>query len=232
MKLIDYSLQHVADQQGVALLAGLVMLAAISLLALVATASMILQLRMAGNFNDAQQANQAAAIAVLLGEAFVLGLEHDSRTPDCNTGCFIDPLNTVIRQPGDLPAFPEYEDSSWWRAWAAEAGIDPITGIPGGDTWGLASEPPRFLIEEIHFDSATGALPGPDQPPLAGVGYYRILGRGTGQGPAAIAVSEAIVARPWLSDLSVEPGDREDNGFCEPFEPWYDCGRVAWRQRR
>jgi hypothetical protein len=69
-------------------------------------------------------------------------------------------------------------------------------------------------------------------PPLDGIGYYRVLGRGSGKGPGAIVVSEAIVARPWSLETRADQEVSRDTSFCAPFSSWYDCGRMAWRQRR
>ena len=71
-----------------------------------------------------------------------------------------------------------------------------------------------------------------------GVGYYRILARGTGMHPTSISVTESIVARPWGGDylLSQYPPVSGPDTFCVQFEPdleaQLDCGQLAWRQRR
>lgn len=227
-----YCLRRRADQPGIALLAGLVLLAAISLLALVATTSMLLQQNMAGNFSDAQQARQGAAAAVARGQAVLFGIGPDGRLPDCTENCFPSPLDTVIRPASDLPVSPEYENDAWWDSWATEAGIDPVTGSGVDGVWNFSPEPPRFLIEEIRFDAMVAAPVAAEAPDIDGIGYYRVLGRAVGRGPAAVAVSEAIIARPWLSATPAGPGTMDDSSFCTPFEPWYDCGLMAWRQRR
>jgi hypothetical protein len=141
-------------------------------------------------------------------------------------------LDAVIRQPTELPPFPEAEGEAWWSSWGTEVGFDPVSGNPIDAPWDYGSEPPRFLIEEIYFESTAAVVTEPAQPVLDGVGYYRVLGRGAGESPSAIAISEAIVARPWLDKTSSGPGTLPGGSFCDPFEPWYDCGRVAWRQRR
>ena len=223
--------RDVRGQSGIALLAGLVLLAAISLLALVAAGSMSLQRQMAGNFSDSQRARESAGVAVAQAEAVLNGIAHDERNPGCLSDCFNTPLNTVIRQPAELPLHPEFEDASWWYSWASEVGTDPVSGKRLGESWGFGSEPPRFLIEELHFDNLASVKPA-DAPQLDGIGYYRILGRGAGQGPAAVAVLEAIIARPWLSDPSAEPDTNDNSAFCAPFKTWYDCGRMAGRQLR
>jgi hypothetical protein len=220
------------QQQGVTLLIGLVLMAAISLLALVATASMVLQLRMAGNFEDSQVARQRSTIAVTQGENFLYSIGHDGRLPGCQSQCFNSPLSTIIHQALDVPAFPEYEDASWWRSWAADAGFDPLSGAPIENTGGLGADPPLFLIEELYFDPLAGVPIAADAPLLNGIGYYRVLGRGSGQGAAAVAVSESIIARPWEAGALPGSGSRDASEFCAGFKAWYDCGRMAWRQRR
>jgi Tfp pilus assembly protein PilX len=232
MKLSTHCLRARGHQPGIALLAGLVLLAAISLLALVATASMILQQNMSGNFTDSQHARQGAAVAVSQGHAVLFGIGPDGRAPDCIEHCFLSPLDTVIRQASEMPVSPEYEDATWWDSWATEAGVDPVTGGRVDGVWNFAAEPPRFLIEEVRFDAMVAAPAAAEAPAIDGIGYYRVLGRAVGRGPAAVAVSEAIIARPWLSDTTPDPGTMADSSFCTPFEPWYDCGLMAWRQRR
>lgn len=201
---------------GMALLTGLVLMAAISLLALVATSSMLLQTRMAANFRDIRQARWASVAAVLRGEAFVLGLEPNQRLPGCLTQCFTAPLDEVIHHSPELPAFPENQDNAWWQDWGIAAN-------------GARS---RYLVEEIHYETSASLLAQPAAPALDGIGYYRVLGRGSGKGSASVAVSEAIVARPWplqpLTGQEVVP----NAPYCDAFSPWYDCGRVSWRQRR
>jgi Tfp pilus assembly protein PilX len=219
-------------QRGVALLAGLTLLAAISLLALVATASMLLQRRMAGNFSDSQQARQAAAAAISQGVEFLFALQPGARLTGCMQDCFPAPLDQLIRSPDSLPARPETEANSWWEAWAAEANVDPLNGSRSSDFGVFGSQPPRFLVQEAYFVDLTGTARIPGAPSLDGIGYYRILGRGTGHGPAAVAVSEAIVAHPWLAPPADDQAASPDGGNCDTFIPWYDCGLMAWRQRR
>ena len=218
------------DQQGIALLAGVILLTAISLLALVATNSMILQRHMAGNFSEGQRARQAAAFATLHAKRLVFGIAHGTRFTACLQDCFPDPWAHIIRQPSYFPIFPEYETTSWWQSEALEAGPDTA----GADeySWDFAGETPRFLIEEVFFDDQASALSQANAPTLDGIGYYRILGRAVGRGTAQVAVSEAIVARPWLSSNASVTADPNGTDYCALFSPWYDCGLLAWRQRR
>jgi Tfp pilus assembly protein PilX len=207
-------------------------MAAISLLALVATTSMLMQRHMAGNFSDSQQARQAATAAVSQGAAFLFNIDPGSRIRGCARDCFPAPLDTLIRQPDNLPARPEFEDGAWWHSWAAEAGIDPLSGNRVSGFWLFEPEPPRFLIEETYFVDMETVLPSEGAPAIDGIGYYRVLGRGTGRAPASVTVSEAIVAHPWLREATGDSVATPDGGNCASFRPWYDCGVMAWRERR
>jgi len=226
----------VPHQQGVTLLTGLVLLAAISLLALVATSSMLLQLRMAGNFEDSRLALQNSAMAVTEGERFLYSIRNDARSPDCQVNCFTPPLDTIIHAAKDIPVFAEYEDESWWRSAAVNAVFDPLSGAPVETTLAMGADPPRFLIEEVYFDPLTSLHVAVGAPLLSGIAYYRILGRGCGHAATTVAVSESIIARPWKAGVAhgsgPGSGSRDSHEFCADFRPWYDCGRKAWRQRR
>ena len=219
-------------QQGVTLLTGLVLLAAISLLALVATSSMLLQLRMAGNFEDSRLALQNSAMAVTEGERFLYSIRNDARSPDCQANCFTPPLDTIIHAAKDIPVFAEYEDKNWWHSWAVDAAFDPLSGTPVETTPAMGADSPRFLIEEVYFDPLTSLPVATGAPLLSGIAYYRILGRGCGKGATTVAVSESIIARPWKADALPGSSSRDSREFCAGFRPWYDCGRKAWRQRQ
>jgi hypothetical protein len=69
---------------------------------------------------------------------------------------------------------------------------------------------------------------------VAGVGYYRILARGTGGSPGSLAVIESIVARPWGGEYqpALYPAAQPPGLFCRQFDPAIPCGTLAWRQRR
>ena len=227
-------------QQGVTLLTGLVLLAAISLLALVATSSMLLQLRMAGNFEDSRLALQNSAMAVAEGERFLYSIRNDARSPACQANCFTPPLDTIIHAEKDIPVFAEYEDENWWRSWAVDAVLDPLSGAQVETAPAMGADAPRFLIEELYFDPLSSLHVAAGAPLLSGIAYYRILGRGCGKGASTVAVSESIIARPWKAGVEFGSGpgsgpgsnSRDSREFCAGFRPWYDCGRKAWRQRR
>ena len=216
-----------------ALLLGLVMLTAISLLALVATSSMILQQRMAGNFSDSQSARQAAAWAVAQGEAYLFGVGQDQRAGGCTARCFLPPANGVIRQPEDLPPFPEQQDLGWWTSWARSAvevtGVTSTNETPVGH-WSFGAEAPRYLISETHFRLAGEIAPPTEAPAIDGIAYYKILGIGFGRNASLQAVDEAIVARPWLGGNASGSEPESGQDYCAAYRAWYHCGRMSWRQ--
>jgi Tfp pilus assembly protein PilX len=215
-----------------ALLAGLAILACISLLALVSTASMALQHNMTGNFTDQQLADQGALEAVYRGKHFLYSLDASTRAFDCLEDCFDSPVSGIVRTRNSAPAFPELESLAWWQTWGIDARLDPLTGTAVESPWTLGSEPPRYLLEELYFDQNPEIAPVDGAPSIEGIGYYRVLGRGSGLGPAAVAVEEVIFARPWA--IEEETGDplATVESFCAVFTPWYDCGVLTRRQRR
>lgn len=215
---------------GIALIAGLALLAALSLLALVATSSMVLQHRMAGNLQEDQRAVQNASLGASWARAWLFSRAGDERQPDCESACI---LPAGIRNPGTLPAYPEQQNTAWWIANGIEAGKNPVTGATVSVVAG-ATETPRWIMEELHFaPEETG--PDPDgNPVIMGIGYYRILGHGTGLRADSIAVTESIVARPWGGDLETDgfPPEPVRDGLCSLFGDPQKCGRLAWRQLR
>ena len=220
------------NQRGVALIAGLVLLAALSLLALVATSAMILQRHMAANYHENKLALENSAIASSFAIAWLYSRANHEREGACISDCL---LPVAIHNVGEIPAEAEYQSSNWWQSNGIEVGVDPESGEPMGDNPGSGAVPPLWIMEELHFEAAEIADEGG---PFEGVGYYRILSRGTGTQAGKIAVSETIVARPWGGDyeLDVFPPAPDVSNFCVQFageaEQDYDCGRLAWRQRR
>ena len=220
------------NQRGVALIAGLVLLAALSLLALVATSGMILQRHMAANYHENKLALENAAIATSFATAWLYSRANDEREDACISNCL---LPVAIHNLGEIPARTEYQDLGWWQSNGIEVGINPESGEAMGDTPGTGAVPLLWILEELHFEAAENA---DDGNPFAGVGYYRILSRGTGTQAVKIAVTESIVARPWGGDyqMDVFPPGLGPSNFCFQFagkvEEDHHCGRLAWRQRR
>ena len=213
--------------RGVALLAGLALLAAISLLALIAASGTILQRNMAINFQENSIALQNASIASAYAIAWLNSRPVNERESSCETNCI---LPAGIRNSGLLPQQPEFESAAWWRNNGFAAGFNPETTekIVTPDD---GAEPAHWAIEEIHYES-TGEARGELR--AEGIAYYRIFGRGTGKNTRSIAVTEAIVARPWEGDFQAGsyPPDKPFGAFCRQFENRYDCGSISWRQRR
>jgi Tfp pilus assembly protein PilX len=213
--------------RGIALLMGLVLLAAISLMALMTMNGMLLQRRMSANFGASNRALGSATRAAMAARAWLNSRPDFERERGCLTGCLLPP---TIRSPGELPLHPEFESATWWRLNSVATGSHPETGQPT-DPEETEVNPPRWVIEELYYAPLPGAASGPS---AAGVGYYRILARSSGDGPGSLAVTESIVARPWDGDY--EPLPYPPNvplaNFCQQFDRAVPCGVQAWRQRR
>ncbi len=219
--------------RGMVLLLSLAMLAGLSLLAVLAASSMLQQRMMAANHSDGELARLAALTAVAEGEKFLFGLSNESRAENCWSDCFGAFLPGVIHDSGTLPEHPEFLPDDWWLQW----GIDSAS-VVGSETgtnlneaeWTLPGrQPPRFVLEEVEYQAAAGLNPPLEAPSISGVAYYRILGRGTGLADHSTHVMESIIARPW-PDNSDEPDAAGIS--CGTFRPWFDCGRMAFRERR
>jgi Tfp pilus assembly protein PilX len=219
-------------QRGIALIAGLVLLASISLLALMAASGMIMQKHMASNFRQDMKALENSGIATSYASSWLYSRPVHERDAACSTNCV---LSVAIRSSREIPTAAEYESAAWWRDNGIEAGTNPSTGEKIVSYEDSGSEPPRWIVEELHYQSLaeSGFEDG-----TKGLVYYRILGRGAGLHPSSIAVTESIVARPWGGDyeLNAFPPGHEPADFCAQFNhpaiPSFNCGRLAWRQRR
>lgn len=213
--------------RGVALVIGLVLLVAVSLLALLATSGAVLQRSMAANYQEQMLALQNATIASSYANAWLNSRWTHERQSGCENSCT---LPAGILMAGTLPAQPEFESAAWWISNAFAAGYNPETtellATPDGGV-----EPARWLIEEIHYQS-TGDERGENL--AEGVAYYRIISRGSGRHSRSVAVIEAIVARPWDGDIQAGDYPPSDSGasFCQQFGKRYDCGSLAWQQKR
>lgn len=215
------------NSRGIALLAGLFLLAALSLLALTTATGTILQRNMATNFQENSLALQNASIATNYAKAWLNSRPVNERESGCEIDCV---LPVGIRNPGELPARPEFESAAWWRGNAMAAGYNPETTETAA-TPDSGVEPAHWIIEEINYETSGDSY---GENMAEGVAYYRIFGRGTGSNTRSVAVIEAIVARPWEGDFrsGLYPPDGRFGAFCQQFENRYDCGSLSWRQRR
>ncbi len=219
-------------QRGVALITGLVLLAVLSLFALVATSGMILQRHMASNYQENKRALENSAIASSFATAWLFSRANHEREKACISDCV---LPVAIHQASEIPADAEHLGLSWWQSNGVAVGINPESGESTGDNPASGADPPLWILQELHFKAAENS---DDENSFEGVGYYRILSRGTGTRAGKIAVTESIVAKPWGGDyqLDVFPPGPEGGDFCLQFagqiEEDHDCGRLAWRQRR
>lgn len=212
--------------RGIALLMGLVLLAAVSLLAVMAANGMLLQRRMSANFGANGSALAQATRAVEAARAWLDSRADFEREAGCINDCL---LPAAIYGFGQLPRHPEFESAAWWQTHAFATGHHPESGEPL--IAGIAeTRPPRWLIEELRYEPATATTAAT----VGGVGYYRILARGSGGSPGSLAVTESIIARPWDGQFEPAPfpADVPVGVFCSQFDPAIPCGTLAWRQRR
>lgn len=216
--------------QGFALIAGLLLMASMVLLALAVATGMLLERRMAGNFGDGQLALERSQLAGQWAGYWLESREENPLDPDCVDDCGPTP---PAFESGQLPPYPEFEDTGWWKFNGEVAGIEPATGLVRMDYSMAGTEEPRWLIEELHLEPLEGiaAQPGEPEPML---GYYRVLARGSGRYPGSVAVTETLLARPWATDFTPSPYPPGPDGpwFCEQVPDDIPCGRLAWRRRR
>lgn len=220
------------NSRGIALITGLALLAAVSLLAILTASGTLLQRNMATNFQQNSLALESASIASVYAQAWLFSRPANAREPDCLNQCI---LPIAVRNGGELPPHPEYEGSGWWQSHGYITGFDPEAAeVP--DSSRHTDDSAYWLIEEIHYEPASVELSTDElkSSPAAGIGYYRIFGRGEGRSPNSVAVVESIVARPWGGEF--DRGDFPPTGpqtdFCRQFIADADCGVLAWRQRR
>lgn len=213
--------------RGMALLTGLVLLAAISLLAITAAGSMTLQKHQAANFADKIRAVANARVAESYALAWLYSRADTERQDNCTTGCL---LPVGIHQDQNIPDNPEFESTAWWQNVATPAGGNPEPGETAGYV-ATGSMNALWIMEELHFEATSEPE---HEAEYAGVGYYRIFSRGSGNGKASVAVTERIVARPWGGEIkaTVFPPEGLLSEFCSQFTEALACGSLAWRQRR
>ena len=220
------------NERGIALIAGLVLLAAISLLALLSASGMLLQKHMASNFQQEMQALENSEIASSYASTWLFSRANHEREADCVSNCV---LPVAIKNTGAVSVRAEYENLAWWHENGMQAGTHPITAENLMSYDDSGSEPPHWIIEELHYQPLpVNTL----EDGTRGVAYYRVLGRGAGIHAAKVAVTESILARPWGGNYQLpefQPG-ADPAEFCRQFSevshPQFKCGRLAWRQRR
>jgi Tfp pilus assembly protein PilX len=221
---------NLTHSHGVALIAGLLLLASMMILGLAVATGMLLERRMAGNFGDQQLALARAQLAGQWGQYWLQNRQENPLDPGCTEACGPTP---PIFNTGQLPQSPEFEPRAWWRLNGAAAGQEPGTGDTRIDYTLAGTDDPLWLIEEIHLEPLEGIViePGDPEPSL---GYYRVLGRGSGRFPGSVAVTETVVAKPWAASLTPAafPPYSDASRFCEQVPGEVPCGRLAWRRRR
>lgn len=221
---------NLTHSRGIALIAGLLLMVSMVILALAIATGMLLERRMAGNFGDGQLALQRAQLAGRWADYWLNSRETNPLDADCETGCGPTP---PLFAAGQIAYHPEFEDAAWWRVHGAAAGTEPGSGEVRMDYTLPGAGDPLWLIEELHLEPIEGLVTEPDDPQPE-LGYYRVLARGSGRLPGSVAVTETVIARPWVRDYVPTPYPPNPDGpwFCDQVSSEIPCGRVAWRRRR
>ena len=216
--------------RGIALIAGLLLMSSMVILGLAVATGMLLERRMASNFGDQQLALERAELAGRWAQYWLQSRSANPLDDTCSEDCGPTP---PIFNAGQLPAAPESEPIAWWQLNAVSAGQEPDTGDSRIDYTLPGTDDPLWLIEEIHLQPLEGIIPEPGDPEPT-LGYYRVLGRGSGRLPGSVAVTEIVIARPWAASLTPAsfPPWSDETWFCEQVPGDVPCGRQAWRRRR
>ena len=208
-------------EKGLVLLLSLAILAGLSLLALLAANSMLHQKQMAANHADNELARFSSRSAVVYGERLLMALPGNTRRENCLVDCFDEGMDYEIHPADSFPESPEFQPDNWWQQWAIPGTDAPLT------SWSFPGrQAPQFLIEELKFQPVDLLQYSSDAPAINGVAYYRVMGRGTGQGENTTRVAESILARPWRAENDPNGSD------CAAYRDWFDCGRMAFREIR
>ena len=225
----DTKTANLTRSRGIALIAGLLLMGSMVLLSLAIATSVLLERRAAAGFGDNQLAQNRAQLGLRWGEYWLFSLAEDPLDPACETECDSTPLFAQ----GLLPADPESQNIEWWKLNARVAGIEPISGQVRLDYTLPGVEDAFWLIEEVHSQALENVATGPGFLPPR-LSYYRIFGHGSGKQPGSVAVTESIIARPWIGTLQPSrfPPTFDAPNFCDQVPEDVPCGRLAWRKRR
>lgn len=216
---------NLTRSRGIALIAGLMLMASMVMLSLAVATGVLLEHRMAGNFGDGQLALGRAQLAQQWGEHWLYSQAVNPLNPECESDCGV----ALIYPQGTLPAAPELLNSEWWSLNAWKAGIEPVTGLVHLDYTFPGTGDPLWLIEELRIEPLEPLIEDPEPT----MGYYRVLAHGSGRLPGSIAITESIIARPWIDSLEPSPlPPSAGTWFCETVTTDFACGRMSWRRRR
>jgi len=206
------------------------LMAAMMILALAVATGLLLERRMAGNFGDNQLALQRSQLAGRWAGYWLLSRTENPLDAACSVNCGPTP---PIFETGLLPQTPEYEDAAWWQLSGEVPGVDPITGDVRASYALSGVEDARWVIEELHLQPLEGFVQAPGEPEPT-LGYYRILARGSGRYPGSVAVTETVLARPWVNEVMPAPFPPDSNSlhFCKQVSSEIACGNLSWRRIR
>lgn len=199
---------HPGNQRGAVLIVALIFLVLLTILALSASSSSILQLRMAGNLRNAQQAMMSANTAVRGAE---WQLWRAARAPGdpitctgtlsaSSDGCIIyDPTSPAYASGGVVTKFRQ---NAGWLASSGTVYQGPNSqGYTSGATPTTAqlAQDPRYIIERLGRVRPPGAsiqqeYRNPGAPSGPELYLYRITARATGASDNSIRVVQSTFA--------------------------------------
>lgn len=187
-------------QDGYTLLLGLIFILILSVFGAYAMSGSIMQVKMAGNYRDAQVSQEAAEAALRWGEAWLQSRGPLTRPFPCQTleqhadqNCAnprqVLASNLLSYNVAGLNPF-DANDSNWENA--RDYGIDPGTNTAVSPTQEIpgVKEQPRFLLEQAFVDRDDLA-----GNPQQGRVFYRVIAAGVGARDTTVSVLQSAVAK-------------------------------------
>lgn len=164
-------------QQGAVLMVSLMILTVLTLLSVTAMSMSGLQEKMAGNIKDKTTALQAAEAALRQGEEYLNCMDTaPTPCPNTATACASGIWDRNADKVNDLLT----KDHSWWITNARLYTVNICGRTSAAPAISGVAAQPRYLIEYITSDVATGKY------------YYRVTARGTGGNNAAEAIVQSV----------------------------------------
>ena len=188
-------------QEGYTLLLAMIFIVVLTVFGINAMNGSIMQIRMAGNYRDAQVAAESAESGLRWGEtwlqsrgAFTRPFPCQTLATDLNQNCAsarqVLDANLLVYNLADLDP---WTDTSNWNN-ARPFGYDPATAaaVNPAQTVPKVYRQPQILLEQtfVDRDDLAGR-------PSQGRVFYRIVAAGNGARPSTVSVLESSVAKRY-----------------------------------
>lgn len=187
-----------SGQSGYTLLLAMVLILVMTVFGVYAMNGSIMQSRMAGNYQDSQQAFEAGEMGLRWGEAWLQSRTPITRPFPCQsltlTVCATVP-NAVLDAnmiPYNVEAEKPTDTGSTWAQINLPYGTDPEdwNAVAGTTPIPEVAQQPRILLEQAFVDRDDLA-----GNPQQGRVFYRVLSAATGRRDSTVAVVESSVAK-------------------------------------